>query len=53
MARPQSGTAGELEGVGTGLALCHRLAEAIGAELLFESDPDIGTSATVRFSTAA
>jgi signal transduction histidine kinase len=53
MARPQPGTASELEGVGTGLALCHRLAEAIGAELLFESDPDIGTSATVRFSTAA
>jgi signal transduction histidine kinase len=53
MARPQSNAGAELEGVGTGLALCHRLAGSIGAELLFDSDPAIGTSATVRFSTAA
>ncbi|HEY1935637.1 MAG TPA: HAMP domain-containing sensor histidine kinase [Acetobacteraceae bacterium] len=37
------------EGVGTGLALSRQLADAIGAELQFESTPGFGTSATVRF----
>lgn len=37
------------EGVGTGLALSRQLADAIGAELQFESTPGLGTSAILRF----
>jgi signal transduction histidine kinase len=40
------------EGVGTGLALSRQLADAIGAELQFESAPGMGTSATLRFPVA-
>jgi signal transduction histidine kinase len=35
-------------GTGTGLALCRRLADAIGGELAFVSEPGIGTMATLR-----
>ena len=35
-------------GTGTGLALCRRLADAIGGELAFDSEPGIGTKATLR-----
>ena len=44
-----SGASRRFEGMGTGLALSRRLADAIGADLCFESEPGIGTSATVRF----
>jgi signal transduction histidine kinase len=44
-----SNVPGQFEGMGAGLALCRRLADAIGAELHFESTPGMGTSATVRF----
>jgi signal transduction histidine kinase len=40
---------GQFEGMGAGLALSRRLADAIGAELCFESGPGMGTTATVRF----
>jgi signal transduction histidine kinase len=40
---------GQFEGMGAGLALSRRLADAIGAELRFESAPGLGTSASVRF----
>jgi signal transduction histidine kinase len=44
-----SSTPGQFEGMGAGLALSRRLADAIRAELCFESMPVVGTSATVRF----
>jgi signal transduction histidine kinase len=40
---------GNFAGMGAGLALGRRLADAIGAELCFDSAPGVGTSATVRF----
>jgi signal transduction histidine kinase len=43
----------QFEGMGAGLALSRRLADAIGAELCFESGPGVGTIATVRFPCAA
>jgi signal transduction histidine kinase len=51
--RWHAGSQHELEGVGTGLALCRRLAAIVGAELFFESQPATGTRATVRFPLAA
>jgi signal transduction histidine kinase len=42
-------TPGQFEGMGAGLALTRRLADAIGAELHFESMHGAGTNATVRF----
>ena len=39
----------KFEGMGAGLALSRRLADAIGAELRFRSMPGMGTSATVLF----
>jgi signal transduction histidine kinase len=39
----------KFEGMGAGLALSRRLADAIGAELSFRSMPGMGTSATVLF----
>jgi signal transduction histidine kinase len=40
---------GRFEGMGAGLALSRRLADAIGADLHFRSLAGMGTSATVRF----
>jgi signal transduction histidine kinase len=39
------------EGLGTGLALCRRLADAMGAKLEFASEPGQGT--TVRLGLRA
>jgi signal transduction histidine kinase len=39
----------KFEGMGAGLTLSRRLADAIGAELRFESTPGVGTNAMVRF----
>ena len=44
-----SSAPGNFEGMGAGLALSRRLADAIGAELQFDSMSGMGTSATVRF----
>ncbi len=39
---------GTMMGTGSGLALCRRLAEAMGALLLFDSTPGVGTTVTLR-----
>jgi signal transduction histidine kinase len=44
-----SNAPGQFDGMGAGLALSRRLADAIGADLCFESTPGMGTRATVRF----
>ena len=44
-----SGAPAGFEGMGAGLTLSRRLADAIGAELRFVSTPGVGTSAMVRF----
>ena len=48
-----SSAPGNFEGMGAGLALSRRLADAIGAELRFDSVSGMGTSATVRFRTTS
>lgn len=40
-------------GTGTGLALCRRLAQAMGGELAFDSELGIGTTATLRMPAGA
>jgi signal transduction histidine kinase len=44
-----SNAPGQFNGMGAGLALSRRLADAIGADLCFESPPGMGTTVTLRF----
>ena len=47
-----SGTARRYEGMGTGLALSLRLADAMGAAMHFDSAPGCGTTASLVLPTS-